>query len=327
MRTKIAIMGAGMVGSYLYRLLCNAGYDNVTLFDTKHRSQTKCGIHPCAWGTSNGFHELVKAAGLDPEEYILKKPEYLMMDEVKVKADLMSFDKPRLIGDLLRDTSITYSTPDIGEYDRIIDATGISRAYLPQIENDATLECIQYKALRDLNREPLENRTKLGNIGYAWIFPLSGNSYHIGCGSFKAAPHIMLRQLGWLDDCVMVCGCVSMIRLTAPKGSLPFVHGNIWGVGESIGCVAPMAGDGIVPGMKSAQILLQNWDDPEEYTYAILNEFAWMEDERLVIDKLRQGKTIGMKDALVLKKNSERMGMEIGLKEAAMLMKRLLNDV
>ena len=323
---KIAIMGAGMTGSYLYRLLCNAGYDNVTLFDTKWRN-TACGIHPCAWGTSNGFHELVKAAGLDPEEYILEKPEYLMMDEVKVKADLMSFDKPGLIRDLLCNTSITRTTPSIGEYDRIIDATGIARAYLPPIKNDATLQCIQYKVLQDLNKEPLENRTKLGNIGYAWIFPLSGNSYHIGCGSFTAAPYIMLHKLGWMKDCEMVCGCESKIRLTAPKGSLPFVYGNVWGIGEAIGCVSPMAGDGIVPGMKSAQILLQNWTDHEAYTYAILNEFAWMEDERLVIDKLRQGKKIGMKDALVLKKNSKRMGMEIGLKEAAMLLKRLLNDV
>jgi flavin-dependent dehydrogenase len=318
-KPQIAIMGAGMVGSYLYRLLCNAGYDNITIFNKEIR--TKCGIHPCAWGTSNGFHELVKAAGLDPEEYILENPGYIMMDEVKVKADLMSFDKPRLIGDLLCDTPVIYSTPNIGEYDRIIDATGISRAYLPPIENDATLECIQY---RITSEELLENRTKLGNIGYAWTFPLSDKMYHIGCGSFTTKPLKMLRELGWMKDYEVVCSCGSRIRLTAPKGSLPFVHGNTWGIGEAIGMVSPMAGDGIVPGMLSAQILLQNWNDPEAYTRAILSEFAWMEDERLVIDKLRQGKPLGVSDALVLKKNSQRMGMKIGLKDAAMLLKRLL---
>jgi len=324
---KVAIMGAGMVGSYLYRLLCNAGYDNVTIFDTEHRRYTKCGIHPCAWGTSSGFHELVREAGLDPEEYILEKPRYVMMDGIKVKADLMSFDKPRLINDLLCDTLITYSTPDTGEYDRIIDATGIARAYLPPIKNDAVLECIQYKVSRDPNKEPLENRIKFGNIGYAWIFPLSDNSYHIGCGSFTTNPLKNLRQLGWLEDCETICGCRSMIRLTAPKGSLPFVCGKVWGVAEAIACVSPMAGDGIVPGMKSARILLRNWTAPEAYTNATLDELAGRQDERAVIDRLRQGKKPSLSDALVLKKNSKRTGMEIGVKEAAMMIKGMMQDV
>lgn len=317
---KIAIAGGnGLSGSYMYRLLTRAGYTDIDLFDVPQK--TMCEISPCAWGTSNGFHELVAAAGLNPEKYILEKPGYIMMDEVKVHADLMTFHKPGLICDLLCEAQISYSTPDIREYDRIIDATGISRAYLPPIKNDATLRCVQYRITSEV---PIENRTKLGNIGYAWAFPLSGNSYHIGCGSFTASPHTMLHQLGWMDDCVMICGCGGMIRLTAPKGSLPFHYKNIIGVGEAIGAVSPMAGDGIVPGMKSAQILLQNWTDPQAYTCAILNEFAWMEDERLVIDKLRQGKPLGVADALVLKKNSERMGMKIGLKEAAMLLKRLI---
>jgi len=47
-----------------------------------------------------------------------------------------------------------------------------------------------------------------------------------------------------------------------------------------------LAGDGVVPGMKSVQILLQHWDDPEAYTKHILKEFRWMEKERQVIDKL-----------------------------------------
>lgn len=315
---KIAIAGAGMCGSYLYRRLIDRGCE-IDLFDAP--KSTKCGISPCAWGTSNGFHELVKAAGLDPEEYILENPGYIMMDEVTVTADLMTFDKPRLINDLLCDASIKPSILNIEEYDRIIDATGFARVYLPQIENDVTLECVQYKIR---NKEPLENCTKLGNIGYAWTFPLSDELYHVGCGSFTAKPLKMLHELGWVENCEVVCSCGSRIRLTAPKGSLPFVHGNTWGIGEAIGMVSPMAGDGIVPGMLSAQILLQNWNDPEAYTRAILSEFAWMEDERLVIDKLRQGKPLGVSDALVLKKNSQRMGMKIGLKDAAMLLKRLL---
>ena len=94
-------------------------------------------------------------------------------------------------------------------------------------------------------------------------------------------------------------------------------------MGEAIGCVAPLAGDGVVPGMKCVQLLLERWNDPYGYEKAVLREFRWMEDERRVIDKLRHRETLGLRDAWVLKKNSRRMSMEVGLKEAKVLMKRL----
>jgi len=87
--------------------------------------------------------------------------------------------------------------------------------------------------------------------------------------------------------------------------------------------VAPLAGDGVVPGMKSVQLLLQNWESPEAYTKSILKEFQWMETERQVIDKLLTKGGLGIKDAWVLKKNSRRMGMKVGVKEALLLLRAL----
>jgi len=95
-------------------------------------------------------------------------------------------------------------------------------------------------------------------------------------------------------------------------------------VGEAIGCVAPLAGDGIVPGMKSVQILLACWNDSEAYRQAILREFRWMEEEREVIDKLRANGSPDVKDAWVFKRNSKRMGMKVPLQEAIRLMRNLL---
>ena len=102
-------------------------------------------------------------------------------------------------------------------------------------------------------------------------------------------------------------------------------HGEneIWGVGEAIGCVAPLAGDGIVPGMRSAQILMKYWENPDGYPEAILRQFDWMKPEREVVDKLRANRRLGMKDALVLRKNSRRMAMKVGLREARALLERL----
>jgi hypothetical protein len=94
-------------------------------------------------------------------------------------------------------------------------------------------------------------------------------------------------------------------------------------VGEAIGCVAPLAGDGVVPGMRSVEILLENWDDPEGYSRAILREFDWIKDERRVIDKLRNNGTLGIRDARVLKRNSRRIRMKVGLRDAWMLLRHL----
>jgi len=87
--------------------------------------------------------------------------------------------------------------------------------------------------------------------------------------------------------------------------------------------VAPLAGDGIVPGMKSVSLLIENWENPDEYTRSILREFEWMKNERTVIDKILAATPIGIKDAWVLRRNSKRMGMRVGMKEAVKFLKML----
>jgi flavin-dependent dehydrogenase len=324
---KIAIAGAGIVGAYLYRILSNKGY-KIDLYDI--RNGTTCGLTPCAWGTSLGFNELIEAVRLDPEDYLLERPGHVFIDDVKLRADLMTFDKPKLINDLLHDAVISYTPLELSSYDRVVDATGVSRVFLPGLEDDFLLSCMQY---RIQSEEPIENKIKLGHIGYAWCFPLSEGLYHIGCGDLGSDPLEILEKLGWLtpeashSGINVICSCAGRIRLTAPRYSQPFVTdgewGQIWGVGEAIGCVAPLAGDGVIPGMKSAQILLNTWDDPKAYTEAILEEFNWMTRERRVIDKLRGTDRLGLREAWVLKKNSRRMGFRIGLHDAVMFVKKL----
>jgi flavin-dependent dehydrogenase len=322
-KSKIAIAGAGMTGAYLYRLLSMRGRE-VDLFDPT--SRTTCGLTPCAWGTSRGFHELVRESGLNPESYILQRPGHIWMDEVRIKADLMTFDKPRLIRDLLHGVRIRQEPLEIGRYDRVVDATGQSRVYLPPIERDLLLPCVQYRVKTE---KRLENRIRLGGVGYAWCFPLSEEVYHIGCGSLRENPGKILESLRWLNPSRMQiqCGCAARIRLTGPRQAGPFVANTtpegIWGVGEAIGCVAPLAGDGIVTGMETVRLLLQHWNDPEAYAAAVLQKYAWMEEERRVVDRLLEGGPLGPGHAWVLKKNSRRMGMRIGIKDAVTLLMHL----
>jgi flavin-dependent dehydrogenase len=323
-RSNIAIAGAGITGAYLYRLLSRRGLQ-VDLFDLPNG--TKCGLTPCAWGTSGGFHELVRKCGLNPEAYVLHRPGHVWIDEVRIDADLLTFDKPKLIRDLLLGARIRNEPAAMSRYDRVIDATGLSRAFLPPVKKDLLLPCIQYR-VRSERR--LENRIRLGGVGYAWCFPLSGGTYHMGCGSLLRDPHAVLQSLGWfkMNEMEMLCHCGASIRLTGPARARPFVDKGppegVWGVGEAIGCVAPLAGDGIVTGMKTAEMLLNHWDDPEGYEKAVLHEFSWMEEERGVVDKLLEGDVLGLHDARVLKDNSRRMGMRIKLVDAASLLRRLL---
>jgi len=319
----IAIAGAGMTGAYLYRLLSLQG-EKVDIYDFPNRAA--CGLSPCAWGTSAGYHELVEKCGLLPQDYLLKRPRYVWMNDHKVGADLMTFDKPRLIKDMLLGARIHPEPLDVSRYARVVDATGTCRAFLPPIKNDLLLPCIQYKVQTP---HLLENRIHLRGVGYAWCFPLSQNEYHMGCGNLRESPHHLLRSIGWFnkEKLKVVCGCTAKIRLTGPAQAQPFVSKaiplGIWGVGEAVGCVAPLAGDGIVPGMRSVQILLRNWNNPEGFTADMLREFAWMEKERRVVDRLLTGRTPGLTDALILKANSKRMGMHIRNKDAIALLKHL----
>jgi flavin-dependent dehydrogenase len=321
---KVAIAGAGTTGGYLYRLLRNEGFQ-VDIFDKKRN--TACGITPCAWGTSIGFAELIQSAGLDAEKYVLHRADHVFMDDVRLRGELMTYDKPSLEKDLLEGATVKRGPLPVRAYDRIVDATGMRRAYLPPIENDILLPCAQRRVLTDV---PLENRIKLGGLGYAWCFPLAKRGYHIGCGTLTRDPNDALKEIGWLTEnprLNIICACKGRVRLSGPHDSQPFVidgtREGIWGVGEAIGCVAPLAGDGVVPGMKSVKILLEHWNDPDGYRLAILKEFEWMKKEREVINKLTDAVRLSLKDAWVLKKNATRMGMKVELKDSLVLLKAI----
>jgi hypothetical protein len=327
-RASIAIAGAGMVGSYLHRILEKAGIP-ADLYTT-NGFRTSCGINPCAWGTSRPFFDLVRATGLDPNDYILRHADRILFQGVELRGDLMTFDKPRLIRDLQNGSQILEGAVPPNRYDRIIDATGFARAYLPPVATDITVPCVQYR-VSGANLDPSTVYIEYGGIGYSWSFPLSETDFHIGGGSIAVDPRQMILTSGLMDHGgTLLCGCSGRVRISTPQSSTPFVSVNpklgceVWGVGEAIGAVAPIAGEGVIHGMRSAHILRQCWDDPDAYAAAIKAEFTWMPTERRILEKLMAGGSPSLRDWRALMKMGKRMGADLGLKETMSLLSFLV---
>jgi flavin-dependent dehydrogenase len=320
---RIAICGAGLVGSYLYRLLDQAGYKRITLFESSIPPATKCGLTPSAWAASSGFAEMLEPVGFDPADYILGTFDQAVLNGIKVKARVMVIDKPRLVSALLKGAAVKHSQPRASDFDRIVDATGFARAYLPALSQDLIATCVQSRVS---SPERWDVAIDISNQGYAWRFPLFPNEYHIGAASAVMPPQKLLENLGWLNNSRQVCACSSKLRLAGPHSSLPFTYIGadrptpVWGAGEAIGCVSPLMGEGILPGVKSAAIMLANWEAPEAYREAILREFSWMKEERQVLDKMVLGKKLGIFDAAALSHTAKRLKMNLDYVQALNLL-------
>jgi flavin-dependent dehydrogenase len=242
----------------------------------------------------------------------------------------LTFNKPKLIKDLQNGTHIIDGPVMPNGYERVIDATGVARAYLPPVRDDLTVPCVQYR-VSGADLDPSAVYIKYGNIGYSWSFPLSETEFHIGGGSVAVDPDEMLRMSGLLDrGGKALCGCRGRVRISTPQNSAPFVSVNaelgceVWGVGEAIGVVAPIAGEGVTHGMRSARILERCWDDPRAYEAAIKDEYSWMPAERKILEKLISGGSLSIRDWRALVRMGRRMGADLGMKETMSLLSFLV---
>jgi flavin-dependent dehydrogenase len=153
--------------------------------------------------------------------------------------------------------------------------------------------------------------------GYAWAFPLGNGHLHIGVGSFVEDLDRALARAGflWKDD-MTICSCTSAVRLGATMASRPFHAGKMWGVGESIGTVSPLVGDGILPSMRCASLFAALLRDGalDRYEERVRAEFSWMDAERAVVDRMiaRNGQ-VALGDLLLMREHAGRFGMQVGL--------------
>ena len=98
--TTVAIMGCGPGGAYLYALFLHKKPElEVITFDITYH--TACGIKGCVWGASwPQFAKLSREVNIDPEKYVLGRYDHVLINQMKLRADVVIIDRPLLIRDL-----------------------------------------------------------------------------------------------------------------------------------------------------------------------------------------------------------------------------------
>lgn len=310
---KIAIVGMGVAGSYLINQLTKRGHE-VTGYERYTEQNFEC---VCAWGTSRyGIDHFTKKCDLNFEDYVIHegikfRMEYGGNQFLSDVTGLVTFDKHRMVLDMQKGQNVIYGKwirsleP---EYDMIIDATGGIRGVLPKLPQDLQIPVVQYRVKFD--KPPMNDfylKMFETNSGYFWYFPLNNNEAHIGAGDYYR------RHMQYIEEFMRknpgkrtkIVG--RPIRLLPPSKCEPFYHRKIVGVGESIGTVFPLAGEGIIPSLQCSDIFLENMYDLQKYRRAVLQHFRIFDDAGSLLISLLKGKFVFPDDMIRMGRVAEEL--------------------
>ncbi|MHC1635772.1 MAG: NAD(P)/FAD-dependent oxidoreductase [Candidatus Methanospirareceae archaeon] len=283
---RVQIYGAGMAGSYLYHLLRNKGID-VSITDIRKTPDCRC-----AWGIENysEVKELYKKIGIDFDDYVLVRIRKARTPTVGVELSEGSviFNKRKLLVDLWEDLQFEKKDADV-----IVDATGYSRAILPPIPDDRLIPTVQtLERVEGLDEETLYFYPSRFGEGYAWAFPAGDNKWHIGAGDLRGEGMVKyliekLRESFKIQGEVL-CKCKAFVRHLPPSRCVPVVSGNVYGVGESIGCVNELGGGNLLA-LRSAALFAKYVceDALDDYERGIFSEFKYLEKSYTLMDEFR----------------------------------------
>ena len=278
---KVAVVGTGVAGAYLLNRIPHE--HTVEAFEMRTEANW---YTVCAWGTSQPIiSEMVKRAGFNFDDYVLHKGKRMTVDlgdeklEIKLRG-LVTYDKHRLTHDMLQGKKVHWGEqvkhPNgrFSDFDLVIDATGLHRSLLPKLKEDLVIPSLEYQVKsKELPYDDFVIRPYPGLTGYWWYFPLGDGTAHVGAGDLRG------RYRGELDEFVKKYNCEVVkkigrpVRVTPPRFCEPFFDGKVVGVGESIGTVYPMLGEGIIPSMQCADLFVEHMADREGYRKAVLEKF------------------------------------------------------
>lgn len=283
---KIAVVGIGVAGAYLMNRLGDDHDIHVVGFERMPKNEHDA---VCAWATcQNVMFGLTRKCGLNFDNYVLHDGRHMQVGleknesiDIKLKG-MVSYDKIRLIQDMIRGTEIKFGRMPRkdeleSDFDLIIDSTGFHRNYLPRLESETWIPCVQYKVRYPRGKEPFDDfylQAFPSMTGYFWYFPLGNSQAHIGAGDFRKEHNPFVNEFLKKYDCEIIKKVGRPVRLTPPQNCEPFTDGRkSVGAGESIGTVYPLLGEGIIPSTWCAELLVENLYDKSAYRMAVLEKF------------------------------------------------------
>ena len=335
---RIAIIGAGVAGSYLASMTSKMGHE-IEVFETDDKE----GHWPiCAWGGSkNMLSKFSRQAGLEFDDYITHTGRILRIELPEDKEEylelkgLVTYNKQEWESDLLRGINVIYGRKcnlenfPLSEYELIIDCTGFHRSLLPRSNEDFIIPAYEYLIE---NLEGIEDFYVIGYKGargYFWCFPLKRGEAFVGAGDLDRKYYGISEFLARHPECKIRKKIGRPIRLAPPRRMQPFFWKNVVGVGESIGCVFPMLGEGIIPSLICCDIFLQelakctNIKDVfeyKQYSDTVLKRFRYYDDVYRII-RLKMESSLSMVRHFKLmmnmyrsmKREEDRFGFEVSL--------------
>jgi flavin-dependent dehydrogenase len=248
---------------------------------------------------------------------------------------LVTYNKRKWESDLLRGIRVSYGrkcnleSPLLSELDLVIDCTGFHRSLLPKSEEDFIIPAYEYlvENLKDI--EDFYVIGYKGARGYFWCFPLSKGEAFVGAGDLDRRYYGISEFLARHPECNIRKKIGRPIRLAPPRRMQPFYWNNVVGVGESIGCVFPMLGEGIIPSLICCDIFLHeltrsnnlgNGFDFKHYSSSVLKRFRYYDDVYRII-RLKMASSLNMIRHFKLmmnmyqnmKREEDRFGFEVSL--------------
>lgn len=342
---NFAIAGAGVAGSYLGNMLQKRGH-NVEIFEASKKEHH---WPVCAWGASRHMLErFSNQAGLDFASYIFHVGKKLKIQLPENKGEvldlkgLVTYNKYGWEADLLKNVKVTYGTKMTREtfafdkYDYVIDCTGLHRSLLPKSSEDFLIPAYEYLLNNVKGADDFYVIGYKGAKGYFWYFPLEGGQAYMGAGDIEKKYYGIDAFFKQHPEAKVIKKIGRPIRLSPSKRMEPFFDGNVIGVGESIGCVFPMLGEGIIPTLICCDVFLDVLDksskkfDFNKYRKKVLNTFAYYDDVykivRLKMDgKLRTVRHFNLMMSMYrnMKREEKRFGFEISLEKMTHLVNAL----
>ena len=199
---------------------------------------------------------------------------------------------------------------------------------LPKVKDQLLVPCVEYMV--EYDKPPYDDfyvKPFSTASGYFWYFPLNGKIAYVGAGDYYRKHMEELNKFNNKHGGKILKKIGRPIRLSSPESCQPFTKGNVVGVGEAIGTVFPLIGEGIIPSLQCAELLKKNINNIPQYIEDVKKEFKVYSDVFRVI-KLKMNNNLNpynfilnsgsiWKTYRTMRKQEERFGLEVKMKDMA----------